>query len=175
MHFSRSLNILAFAAAVAAGTIAVGTTAAPASAEPQCLSNQNVWQVHRRLDGAIDQLQHDDRDYGGHRDAAVDDLSKARQQLVAAEQYAVRHDNDDPACFRAFGAPGGSDVPWGLRSQGASNGDMWHVRAWVDGLVAQLNSDDRDYGGHKGDAIRDLQAARNQMLAAERYASTRGF
>ncbi len=175
MHLSRSLNVLALAAAVAAGTLAVGTGAAPASAEPQCSSNQNISEVHRRLDGAIDQLQHDDRDYGGHRDAAVADLSKARQQLAAAEEFAVRQDRNDPACFHAFGPDGGSDVPWGLRSQGPSNGDMWHVRAWVDGLIAQLNRDDRDYGGHKGDAIRDLQAAGNQMLAAERFAAGHGY
>lgn len=175
MHSSRILNSLALAAAVAAGAFAFGAVAAPASAEPQCLSNQNVWQVHRRLDGAIDQLQRDDRDYGGHRVAAIDDLSKARRQLVAAETFAVRHDGDDAACFQAFGPVGAGEFTWGLRTQGASNGDMWHVRGWVDDLIAQLNRDDRDYDGRKGDAIRDLQAARDQMFAAERYAFDHGY
>ena len=175
MHLLRSINTFALAAAVAAGTFAVGISAAPASAEPQCFSNQSVSQVHHRLDGAIDQLQHDDRDYGGHRAAAVDELAKARQQFLAAEQFAVHHDGDNPACFDAFGADGGSDVAWGLRGQGSSNGDMWHVRAWVDGLVAQLNRDNSDYGGHKGNAIADLQAARTQMFAAERYAFDHGY
>ena len=175
MQFMRSFNTLALAAAVAAGALTIGTAAAPASAETDCRSNQNVWQVHRRLDGAIDQLQHDDRDYGGHRAIAVADLSRARQQLVAAEQYAVRHDGDDAGCFRAFGSDGGSDFPWGLRSQGGSNRDLWHVRAWVDGLIAQLNRDNRDYGGHKAAAIRDMQGAANQMLAAERFAFDHGY
>jgi hypothetical protein len=130
---------------------------------------------HRRLDGAIDQLQQDDRDYDGHRVAAIDDLSKARQQLVAAERFAVAHDGDDPACFQAFGPAGAGEFQWGLRTQGGSNGDMWHVRGWVDGLIAQLNRDDRDYDGHKGDAIADLQAARNQMSVAERYAFDHGY
>ena len=174
MHFMRSINVLALTAAVAAGTLAIGSPAAPASAEPQCASNQNLWQVHRRLDGAIDQLGHDDRDYGGHREAAVADLQKAREQLVAAEHFSVRRDRDDAECFRAYGAPGGSDVPWGTRAQGASDGNIWHVRAWTDELIAQLNRDDRDYGGHKAAAIRDLQAARGQMLAAERYAYDHG-
>jgi hypothetical protein len=173
MYLLRSMNAFALAAAVAAGAAVVGT-ALPASAATDCASNQNVWQVHHRIDGAIDQLQHDDRDYGGHRDAAIADLSRARGQLAAAEQYAVHHDGDNPACFRAFGPDGGSDVPWGVRGQGASNRDIWHVRAWVDNLVAQLNRDERDYGGHKAAAIRDLQAARVQMYAAERFASDRG-
>jgi len=175
MNLLRSINTFALAAAMAAGTVAVGATVVPASAEPQCFSNQNVSQVHRRLDGAIDQLQHDDRDYGGHRAAAIDDLAKARQQLVAAEQFAVHHDGDDAACFRALGSDGGSDFPWGVRSQGSSNRDIWHVRAWVDGLIAQLNRDNRDYDGHKGAAISDLQAARNQMFASERYAFDHGY
>jgi hypothetical protein len=175
MHFLRSINTLALAAAMAAGAVTIGASATPASAEPQCQSNQNVWQVHRRIDGMIDQLQHDDRDYGGHRVAAIRDLSNARQQLVAAEQFAVRHDGDDAACFRAFGPDGGSDISWGLRSQGSSNRDMTHVSAWTEGLIAQLNRDDRDYNGHKGDAIRDLQAARAQMFAAERFAADHGY
>jgi len=174
MHLLRSITAYALAAAVAAGA-AVAGTALPASAAPDCSSNQNVWQVHHRISGAIDQLQHDDRDYGGHRDAAIADLSRARGALTAAEQYAVGHDGDNPACFRAFGPDGGSDVPWGVRGQGPSNHDIWHVRAWVDGLVAQLDHDQRDYGGHKAAAIRDLQAARAQMYAAERFAFDHGY
>ncbi len=177
MHLIRSINTFALAAAVAAGALAVGVSVAPASAEPQCFSNHNVSEVHHRLDGAIDQLQHDDRDYGGHRAAAVDDLAKARQQLFAAEQFAVRRDGEGPACFHAFGPDGGSDVPWGVRGQGSSNRDMWHaVRApAVDGLIAQLNRDNSDYDGHKGNAIADLQAARVQMVAAERFAFDHGY
>jgi hypothetical protein len=175
MHFVRSINAVALAAGLAASALALGATVAPASAEPQCFSNQNLWQVHRRIDGAIDQLQHDDSDYGGHRADALADLTRARQQLAVAEGVAVRQYGDDPACFQAYGPDGGSDFPWGVRGQGASNGDLWHVRGWVNGLIAQLNSDNRDYSGHKGDAIRDLEAARGQMLAAEQFAFGHGY
>lgn len=170
MHLARSINALALTAALAAGTAAIGVSVAPASAAPQCASNQNIAEVHHRLDGAIDQLNHDDRDYGGHRVAAIGDLTRARTQLVAAERYAERSYRENPACFRAYGPDGGSDVPWGMRAQGGSNRNVWGVRAWVDGLIAQLNRDDRDYGGHKAAAISDLQAAGTQMRDAEQYA-----
>lgn len=169
MQIPRSINALALMAAVSFGTVVTGAVSAPASAQPQCASNQNMWHVHRRLDGAIDQLQHDDRDYGGHRVAAINELSTARQQLVAAEQISVQH-GENPQCFRAGGPEGGSDVPWGIRAQGGSNGDIWHVRAWVNALIAQLNRDRHDYAGHRVAAINSLEAARNEMLAAERFA-----
>jgi hypothetical protein len=54
-------------------------------------SNQNMRVIDGRLAGIIGQLNHDDRDYGGHRQAAVNDLQSARNQIVAAEQFARQH------------------------------------------------------------------------------------
>lgn len=54
-------------------------------------SNQNMWSVRGHVDAMIDQLQHDDRDYGGHRAAAINDLQAARHEIVDAEQFAREH------------------------------------------------------------------------------------
>jgi hypothetical protein len=162
-------------AAFAVGAISTASSlpAAAAAIRSACASNHNIMHVHRRLDGAIDQLQHDQRDYGGHREHAIDDLQQARGQLVAAEEYAQNTDRDNPRCFRVSGSTGGSDVNWGLRNQPASNGNLLHVRAWVEQMIDQLQRDERDYGGHREQAIDAMQAARNQLLAAEQYSQAR--
>ncbi len=162
-----SVSALALLAGLAMG--------APAQARTDCASNANLAHVHRRLDGAIDQLQHDQRDYGGHRVDAINDLQNARAQLVEAERWAVNYDRENPACARAYGPTGGSDVNWGLRGQGGSNRDVWAVRSWVENMIDQLQRDQRDYDGHRVAAINAMQAARTQLEDAEQYAKSRGY
>lgn len=152
----------------AALTFILGFTA-PALATGDCRSDQNLMHVHRRLDGAIDQLSHDRSDYGGHRVSAINDLQNARNELVAAEQYAINTDHDNPSCFRAGGPTGGSDYNWGDRGQGNSNRNLLGVRRWVENMIDQLQRDQRDYGGHRVNALNDLRQARNELIAAERY------
>lgn len=147
--------------------------ALPADARTDCASNANLAHVHRRLDGAIDQLQHDQRDYGGHRVDAINNLQNARAQLVEAEQWAANADRENPACMRAYGPTGGSDVNWGMRGQGGSNRDVWYVRSWVEGMINQLQRDQRDYDGHRVAAIDAMQAARAQLVDAEQFAGSR--
>ena len=175
MKHLQKVKLSALALVLGAGCAFSVAAAAPASAMPQCASNANLWHVHRRIEGAIDQLSHDQSDYGGHKAAALNDLTTARGELVAAEQYAVQRYNDSPACFQAHGPVGGSAFAWGTRGQGGSNRDIWGVRRWVAGLIGQLNRDNRDYGGHKAAAINALQAARGEMLAAEQYAQGHGY
>jgi hypothetical protein len=153
---------------------AIGFSSIPAQARPDCSGNANLWHVHRRLDGAIDQLQHDRRDYGGHREQAIDDLQSARQQIVVAEQYAVNVNRENPACFSANG-PSGGDANWGVRGQGGSNRDVWYVSRWVSTMIAQLQQDQHDYGGHRVAAIDAMQSARNQLQASEQYAGSHGY
>lgn len=145
-------------------------TSAPASAQvrPDCSSDRNLMHVHRRLDGAVDQLSHDQHDYDGHRVEAMNDLQRARGELVAAEQYARYTDRDNPACFAARGGTGGSDANWGDRGQPGSNQNLLGVRRWVEGMIDQLQRDERDYGGHRVAAIGDMQQARTELIAAER-------
>ena len=54
--FRLSVSLLTLIAGLSMG--------APAMARTDCSSNANLAHVHRRLDGAIDQLSHDQRDYG---------------------------------------------------------------------------------------------------------------
>lgn len=49
-------------------------------------SDRNLRAAYRRLEGTIDQLQRDQRDYGGHRVRAIADLESARGELAAALQ-----------------------------------------------------------------------------------------
>ena len=54
-------------------------------------SQLNVRHVRQKLETLIDELQRDQRDYGGHRVQAIDMMQQARQQLLAAEQFEATH------------------------------------------------------------------------------------
>ena len=49
-------------------------------------SNRNIRMIRKHLEHVIDELQHDQHDYAGHRLKALDLLNQARQELLAAEQ-----------------------------------------------------------------------------------------
>lgn len=70
---------------------APGTTARPAWMRGEGRSNYNIHRVRMRLERVIDQLQHDQRDYGGHRVAAINYLQQGRNELLQAEQYDKAH------------------------------------------------------------------------------------
>jgi hypothetical protein len=79
-------------AALAAVSAALGApVAAPTMAPSRWMrgegrSNHNVRMVRKHLEHVIDELQHDQHDYGGHRVKALDLLNQARQELLLAEQ-----------------------------------------------------------------------------------------
>lgn len=146
----------------------------PADARTDCASNVNLAAVHSRLDGAIDRLAQDQRDYGGHKGQAMGDLQNARNELVAAEQWAVTSDRENPACTRPYGAGNDPDTNRRDRNQPGSNRDVWRVRAWVERMIAQLERDQHDYDGHRVRAITDMQSARTQLVAAEQWAAAHG-
>lgn len=54
-------------------------------------SARNVRFELRHLEKAIDALQRDRHDFGGHREAAIDLLQRARTELNAALQYDAAH------------------------------------------------------------------------------------
>jgi hypothetical protein len=54
-------------------------------------SDRNLRTEIRRLEQVIDMLQRDQRDYGGHRVQAIQDLQQARQQLEDALEYDNTH------------------------------------------------------------------------------------
>lgn len=132
-----------------------------------CMSAHNLAKIHRRLDGAIDRLNHDQKDYAGHRVAAIQSLTAARQEIMAAEDYSKAHEAQGSHCFNTDVKTGGGDQAWGTRTQGESNESVARVRRWVEKMIDQLQRDQRDYDGHRVAAIRDMQQARQDLLAAE--------
>ena len=54
-------------------------------------SNHNIHWVRRRVETLLDELQRDQRDYGGHRIAAINLMQQARNQLLQAEQWDASH------------------------------------------------------------------------------------
>jgi hypothetical protein len=96
---TMNIRVITLAAAIAgtlAGTVAsaqqiplnVNTNAAMRGDRG---SDRNLRADIRRLEQVIDGLQRDRRDYGGHREQAVDLLQRARQQLDEALEYDRTH------------------------------------------------------------------------------------
>jgi len=54
-------------------------------------SNRNIRLVRTHLEHVIDELQHDQHDYAGHRVKALQLLEQARQELMQAEQAGTSH------------------------------------------------------------------------------------
>jgi len=54
-------------------------------------SNRNITRIRKHLERVIDELQHDQHDYGGHRETALDLLQQARAQMLSAEDYESKH------------------------------------------------------------------------------------
>ena len=54
-------------------------------------SDQNLRREYRKLEQVIDGLSRDQRDYGGHRVQAIQNLQQARQQLDEALEYDRTH------------------------------------------------------------------------------------
>ncbi len=88
-----NVRLLALTGAIAGLGCATAVSvshATPASAQiiaqirPDGASERNLRGVRHRLEGLIDQLQHDQSDYGGHRVKAIADLQQARAEIVAA-------------------------------------------------------------------------------------------
>lgn len=77
------------------GTGAVFTSAANAqsiaAARGEYGSARNLLRVRTHLETLIDRLQRDQRDYGGHRIAAVANMQQARAQLDQAIEFDRSH------------------------------------------------------------------------------------
>ena len=94
------MKILTTAAALAAVLVSAGTAmAVPRTTVPpntptqrnQTASNENIREARRHIERAIDRLQRDANDYGGHREAAIDDLGVARQFLDQGLDFRRTH------------------------------------------------------------------------------------
>lgn len=92
-------SIAAVSAAIAAPVpVPAGSTPTPsATMQPRmhrrngAASNRNIHEIRKHLEHVIDELQHDQHDYAGHRLKALDLLNQARQELLLAEQSDTGH------------------------------------------------------------------------------------
>jgi len=82
---------IAMPSAVNAQVVTPPPGARPAYQRGEYGSNRNLRRIHRRLEQIIDELQHDQHDYGGHRVQTIDLLQQARAQLIQAEQWEAAH------------------------------------------------------------------------------------
>ena len=87
-NWKAALATLVFCA-TSFGAGAVFTSSAQARSEWG--SATNIFNVRNRLGGLVDQLQRDNRDYGGHRIAAIGDMQRAQAELSQALQYDSAH------------------------------------------------------------------------------------
>jgi hypothetical protein len=131
---------------------------------PQPASDQNLRYTRLYVNRAIDMLQHDQRDYSGHRAAAVTDLQRAQADLMSALRYDA---NKEDAVLPTHALSGDEDLDaFFMRGQFASDLNIAYVRRYVERSIDMLQHDAHDYNGFRVKAIADLQAARAQLLLA---------
>jgi hypothetical protein len=199
------MKMLTTAATLAAILVSAGVAMAapvPGSNVPvttpghrnQSVSNENLRTARRHIERAIDRLQHDTEDYGGHRETAIDDLGIARQFLDQGLAFRgsrgsgngtpIPIDNPGkiPGSNVPVTTPGGHPIPIDNpgtipggqhqtgnefeRGQAASNANLTAVRTHIEAAIDALNRDSSDYGGYKERAIDRLQQARSEIDAA---------
>ncbi len=81
----------AFTSIASAQTLTTPVDVAPHHLRGEKGSRYNIRIVERRIHRLIGQLQHDQRDYGGHRVSAVNFLNQADAELRAAVRYDIAH------------------------------------------------------------------------------------
>ncbi|TMI88542.1 MAG: hypothetical protein E6H00_12275 [Bacillati bacterium ANGP1] len=92
-------TIAGIAATLAASGAALAQTTYPNQTPPgqkpptrgEYGSARNIRRVHQMLERAIDELQHDQRDYGGYRVKAIEALRQAREDLMEALKWDKSH------------------------------------------------------------------------------------
>ncbi len=98
MHMKRKeflVTAAGVAATLAASTAALAQTTAPTPPQHptrgETGSARNIKKVEHMLERLIDELQHDQRDYGGYRVKAIAALQQARADLDQALQWDATH------------------------------------------------------------------------------------
>jgi hypothetical protein len=79
------------AATMVASRAAMGQTPPPDYTRGEVGSARNLVAVRRDLDRLIYQLEHDRHDFGGYRVRAIEDMRRARQNLLNALQWDATH------------------------------------------------------------------------------------
>ena len=127
-------------------------------------SDENLRFTRLYLNRAVTMLQHDARDYAGHRAAAVADIMKAQADLTAALRFDA---NKEDAVLPTRAMAGDEDLEsFFVRGEFRSNENIEFVRRYVERGIDMLQRDTHDYGGFRAKAIVELEAARAQLALA---------
>jgi hypothetical protein len=131
---------------------------ASSAAVPGPASDASLRWARTRVERDFDMLQRDNHDYDGHRVKAIADLQGARYQILLGLGYDANHDYR----YNASGiAPNAI-----IGDCGGSDANLRNVRRDVENVIDVLQRDNTDYGGHRVNAIGQLQAARQQIVDA---------
>ena len=84
------ISTVSYASLAGAQPVPVATTA-PHHLRGERGSARNLLSVRRRLETLIDQMQHDQHDYNGNREKAIDALQNARADIQAAIDWDASH------------------------------------------------------------------------------------
>ena len=132
---------------------------ASSAAVPGAASDANLRWARARVERDIDMLQRDSRDYDGHRVRAINDLQSARYQILLGLGYDAGHETFyNPSTVTGAGAV--------VNRRGYSDANLKYVRRDLERVIDVLQRDNTDYGGHRVDAIAELQQARQQIVDA---------
>ena len=157
----------------AVGIMAVlGSTAGVALAQNQTQSNLNLYQVAGDIGTAIMTLERDQQDYGEHRAREIGWLRKAHKELRQSEKWAASHGYGYTQPISP--APPPYHGSGGRYVQSTSNQTVVDARNHVPNWIAQLQSDNRDYGGHRAAAIGYLQNAETELNLAIQWFNSHG-
>lgn len=126
--------------------------------EPPRVSNVQLREAIVVLQRTKLTLESADHDYGGHRAAAVKDIGAAQHQLKLA--LGTRHKGTKPG-----GKPGGKSGK-GSEPQQLSNIQLAEAIPVLQRTASFLQKADHDYGGHRAQAVKDINLAIHQLKAA---------
>jgi tetratricopeptide (TPR) repeat protein len=150
--------------AVTAGLVAALTTTSASMADTN--SDQNLRYSRAYIERAYDMLSHDQSVYGGHRVAAMGDLSQARADLTEALHY---DRNPEDASIPGGPRPEDTDISNFVRNQHGSTENLEFTHSYIEHAIDMLQRDAHDYNGYRAKAVAALEAARTQISAAVAY------
>jgi protein-tyrosine-phosphatase len=130
--------------------------------QPGVASDDNIRYTRGYIQKGISMLQQDQRDYGGHRAAAVTAMQNADADLLTALR--ADHANESVPTVNALALPAGY-----LLGQHASNQNIAYARVYVEHAIDMLQHDQHDYNGYRAKSVQQLQVAHAQLIAALQY------